>query len=97
MNEIDLKGKSGVVTGGAQGIGLAVAQRLLASGATVVLWDIDAQRLPGAVQQLTAAGGTASAEVVALRDTTLFVMIGLADQGIRELVSLQRACLAQAL
>lgn len=42
MNAIDLKGRMAVVTGGAQGIGRAVAERLVASGARVALWDRDA-------------------------------------------------------
>ncbi|EKF18639.1 SDR family NAD(P)-dependent oxidoreductase [Nitratireductor pacificus] len=42
MNEIDLKGRNAVVTGGAQGIGRAVTERLIASGATVLIWDRDA-------------------------------------------------------
>jgi 3-oxoacyl-[acyl-carrier protein] reductase len=41
MNEIDLKGRKAVVTGGAQGIGRAVAERLIASGAVVTIWDRD--------------------------------------------------------
>ena len=41
MNQIDLNNKSAVVTGGAQGIGLAIAERLLSSGASVSLWDRD--------------------------------------------------------
>ncbi|MEM6355772.1 MAG: SDR family NAD(P)-dependent oxidoreductase [Pseudomonadota bacterium] len=41
MNEIDLKGRRAVVTGGAQGIGRAVAERFVESGATVTLWDVD--------------------------------------------------------
>ncbi|GIX13615.1 MAG: short-chain dehydrogenase/reductase SDR [Paracoccaceae bacterium] len=41
MNSYDLSGRVAVVTGGAQGIGLAVARRMVASGARVILWDID--------------------------------------------------------
>ncbi len=39
MNQLDVKGRVAVVTGGASGIGLAVARRLLASGAHLSLWD----------------------------------------------------------
>ena len=45
MNQIDLKGRVAVITGGAQGIGYATAERMLHSGASVVLWDIDAALL----------------------------------------------------
>lgn len=41
MNTIDLAGRRAVVTGGAQGIGRAVAERFIASGARVALWDRD--------------------------------------------------------
>jgi 2-dehydro-3-deoxy-L-rhamnonate dehydrogenase (NAD+) len=41
MNQIDLKGRHAVVTGGASGIGLAIAERFVASGATVTIWDVD--------------------------------------------------------
>jgi len=41
MNQIDLAGRCAVVTGAAQGIGRAIAARLLESGAQVWLWDID--------------------------------------------------------
>ena len=41
MNTIDMKGRIAVITGGAQGIGFATAERFVASGAAVVLWDID--------------------------------------------------------
>lgn len=41
MNKIDLKNKIAVVTGGAQGFGLAISKRFIKSGATVVIWDIE--------------------------------------------------------
>ncbi len=56
MNQIDLKGRVAVITGGAQGIGYATAERLLQSGAAVILWDVDQPRLKDAVQTLSAAG-----------------------------------------
>lgn len=52
MNRIALDGRVAVVTGSAQGIGLAVAQRLLASGARVALWDRDEALLAGTVAGL---------------------------------------------
>ena len=56
MNQIDLKGRVAVITGGAQGIGHAVAERMLNSGAEVVLWDIDAARLHEAETTLAKLG-----------------------------------------
>jgi 3-oxoacyl-[acyl-carrier protein] reductase len=41
MNQYDLNDQVAIVTGGAQGIGRAVAERMIASGATVALWDLD--------------------------------------------------------
>jgi NAD(P)-dependent dehydrogenase (short-subunit alcohol dehydrogenase family) len=41
MNKLDFAGRTAVVTGGKQGIGAAIAERLRSSGATVVVWDLD--------------------------------------------------------
>ena len=56
MNRIDLVGRVAIVTGGAQGIGYATSERLLRSGAEVVVWDIDAGRLDEACRTLAALG-----------------------------------------
>ena len=47
MNSYDLNGRVAIITGGAQGIGLAVAERMLESGARVSLWDRDQPTLDG--------------------------------------------------
>ena len=67
MNQIDLNGRHAVVTGGAQGIGLAIATRLVASGATVSLWDRDADLLHTSQQRLSQQGSV-TIEVVDVSD-----------------------------
>jgi len=42
MNQLDFAGRTAIVTGGAQGIGAAIVERLRASGARVQIWDLDA-------------------------------------------------------
>jgi 2-dehydro-3-deoxy-L-rhamnonate dehydrogenase (NAD+) len=54
MNQIDLAGQIAIVTGGAQGIGFAIAKRLLASGAKVSLWDVNTSVLDRAKAELGA-------------------------------------------
>ena len=54
MNQIDLKSRCAVITGGAAGIGLAIATRLAASGARVAVWDLDGAAAERAAAQLPA-------------------------------------------
>mgnify|MGYP001253645004 FL=1 len=54
MNQIDLNGRVAVITGGARGIGYAIAQRFLQSGADVSLWDVDGTRLASSATDLQA-------------------------------------------
>ena|SRR5579863_289713 len=63
MNQIDLNNRCAVVTGAAQGIGLAIARRLLASGATVSFWDRDADLLLATVDEI-GKSKTVSHEIV---------------------------------
>ncbi|MFZ9138346.1 MAG: SDR family NAD(P)-dependent oxidoreductase [Hylemonella sp.] len=52
MNQLDLQGRHAVITGGAAGIGLGIARRVIASGGSVTLWDLDAAALGAAVKTL---------------------------------------------
>ena len=54
MNRIDLDGRVAVITGGSGGIGLATAERMLHSGARVVLWDREARALDAARERFPA-------------------------------------------
>ena len=78
-NKIDLNGRFAVVTGGAQGIGRAIAERFLDSGAAVAIWDRDRPLAEKTAQQLGSRGRAAAfaayvanyASVEAARDATL--------------------------
>lgn len=87
MNAIDLKGRVAAITGGAQGIGLAIARRFVASGARVDLWDMDADWGAKAVAELGSAAHftkldvtdeqavKAAADACASRDGSLDILV----------------------
>ena len=54
MNQLDLKGRHAVITGGASGLGYAISQRMIASGATVTWWDVNADVMASAVKAIGA-------------------------------------------
>ncbi|MFP4274803.1 MAG: SDR family NAD(P)-dependent oxidoreductase [Paracoccaceae bacterium] len=62
--DLRFDGKCALVTGGAQGIGAAIAQELAASGATVVVADLDLDSAQAVAQAIADAGGTAHATQV---------------------------------
>ncbi len=72
MLAYDFRGRTAIITGGARGIGFAAAAKLVAAGAAVSLWDIDAAKLTEAAEALNrageASGGKAIAATVELTD-----------------------------
>ena len=52
MHQFDLKNRTAIITGGAQGFGLDIAKRFLDSGAKVIIWDIDERELIKASKEL---------------------------------------------
>jgi NAD(P)-dependent dehydrogenase (short-subunit alcohol dehydrogenase family) len=76
MNQLDVRGRVAVVTGGASGIGLEIAKRLAASGASLSLWDVRPESLEAASAELGGAHTAVAdvrdyASVERARDATL--------------------------
>jgi NAD(P)-dependent dehydrogenase (short-subunit alcohol dehydrogenase family) len=78
VNKLDMEGRVAAVTGGARGIGLAIAERAAASGARVAVWDMDepearkvAERLRGHAARVDVADEKAVAEALAGTEAAL--------------------------
>jgi 3-oxoacyl-[acyl-carrier protein] reductase len=69
MNRLDLQDRVAIITGGARGIGYAIAERILASGGTAVLWDLDKAALAEAAAAL-GIRGQVTTDLVELTDET---------------------------
>jgi 3-oxoacyl-[acyl-carrier protein] reductase len=63
LNQIDLNGRCAVITGGAEGFGRAVAERFLASGASVSLWDVNRELVARTAAELSPLGPVRTAIV----------------------------------
>jgi 3-oxoacyl-[acyl-carrier protein] reductase len=57
MNQLDLKGRHAIITGGASGLGYAISERMIASGATVTWWDVNAEVMANASKAIHAETG----------------------------------------
>jgi 3-oxoacyl-[acyl-carrier protein] reductase len=76
MNQLDLNNRVVVITGGARGIGYAVAQRALRSGASVALWDLDAARLERSRGELAALGDVSTVTVELTDEASVAAAVG---------------------
>jgi 3-oxoacyl-[acyl-carrier protein] reductase len=79
---MDLHGKVAVVTGSGRGLGLGYARALAASGAAVVVNDLDAEAVDAAVAGIRSAGGRAAGAVAAVGDSA--AAEALVDTAVRE-------------
>ena len=60
MHKFDLKNRTALITGGAQGFGLDIAKRFLESGAKVIIWDIDQNELKKAINEINSKNITSN-------------------------------------
>jgi 2-dehydro-3-deoxy-L-rhamnonate dehydrogenase (NAD+) len=83
MNDIDLKGRCAVVTGGAQGFGRAITERFVASGAKVAIWDLDQRLMDKTVAEVGPSVTAFKTDVAdlavveAVRDATVAALGGI--------------------
>lgn len=57
MNQLDLKGRHAIITGGASGLGYAISERMIASGATVTWWDVNTEVMANAAKTISTETG----------------------------------------
>jgi len=95
MNQIDLSGRTAVITGAANGIGRACAERLVRSGARVSLWDINGEALAETVHALEAIGSADDIHAVTL-DCADETAAGVAARATLDHFPLIDICIANA-
>jgi NAD(P)-dependent dehydrogenase (short-subunit alcohol dehydrogenase family) len=82
VEDVRLDGGAAIVTGSGRGLGLAYAEALAAAGASVVVNDVDREKVDAAVAKITAVGGRAAGVVAAVGDTPAAER--LVDAAVRE-------------
>ncbi len=80
MNQLDLKGRHAVITGGASGLGFAITQRMLAAGAQVTWWDVNADTLAQGLKDIGAAVNTVVVDIAQHASVVAAVAQTLAKQ-----------------
>jgi 3-oxoacyl-[acyl-carrier protein] reductase len=81
MNQLDFAGRHAVVTGGAAGLGYGIAERLIASGGSVTLWDRDAGAAEKAAWALGPRAFALTVDVAQQASVTEAVAATLAQAG----------------
>jgi 3-oxoacyl-[acyl-carrier protein] reductase len=71
MNKIDLNGRVAIVTGGARGIGRAIVERFVASGASVAIWDADSARTARTLGELAAGDAVIGCDADIISEASL--------------------------
>jgi 2-dehydro-3-deoxy-L-rhamnonate dehydrogenase (NAD+) len=82
MNRIDLANRVAVITGGARGIGYAIAERMVASGAKVALWDLDRPRAESAAAALGGGAASLAVEVEVTDETSVAGAVADTERGL---------------
>lgn len=81
MNSYDFADRVAIITGGGQGIGYTVAQRILASGGRVCIWDVDGTLLKTLPSALNVAGDRLLAQKIDISD------LGAVEKGVSNVIS----------
>ena len=82
MNQIDLGNRIAAITGGARGIGYAVAERMVASGAKVALWDLDRPRAESAAAALGGGAAAIAVEVEVSDEASVARAVAETERGL---------------
>ena len=86
MNQLDLKGRHAVITGGASGLGYAISQRMIASGATVTWWDVNADVMAAAAKTIGAPVNCVAVDVTQHASVVAAVAKTLAQQPVIDIL-----------